>query len=266
MREGWGSFPAGVVMTTFRIEENPLAAKIGIGDWLQREYVPPKPEDYLIEDLIPAHSLVCLQTNGVYGKTTLAVQLAMSVAFKFSFLNRYACLQPGKVLFINARDTDEECHRRFKRLMREWSRSEPALAETIARQSSNFTHISLFDECYGVNPLLIDVSGSMTRTFSYLQQLSDYFKTRLIVLDPVEDFFPENLKNMSELYLKLRQIKSSVLLVVGEPSRYDAFHEVEVSMSLMDTRLRIQSDYLGQRDISVAMGAGIWTAQGVLSA
>jgi RecA-family ATPase len=247
-------------MTTFRIEENPLASKIGVADWLQREYVPPKPEEYLIEDLIPANSLVCLQTNGVYGKTTLALQLAMSVAFQVPFLGRYACLQPGKVLFINARDTDDDCHRRFKRLVREWSRSVPELATNIAENSSNFTHISLFDECYGVSPHLIDVSGSMTKTYAYLLQMSEYFKNRLIVLDPVEDFFPENLKNMSELYLKLRQIKSTVLLVVGERSRYDAFHEVEVSMSLMDTRLRIHSDYLGQRDIGVEMGAGIWVA------
>jgi hypothetical protein len=245
-------------MTTFKIEENPLASKIGIADWLQRDYVPPKPEEYLIDELIPANSLVCLQTNGVYGKTTLALQLAMAVAFDVPFLGRYACLQPGKVLFINARDTDDDCHRRFKRLVREWSRTVPDLAATIAERSSNFTHISLFDECYGVNPQLIDVSGSMTKTYTHLQQLSDYFKIKLIVLDPVEDFVPDHLRNMAELYLKLRQIKSTVLLVVGESSRYDAFHEVEVSLSLMDTRLRVHSDYLGQRDIGVEMGAGIW--------
>ena len=98
----------------------------------------------------------------------------------------------------------------------------------------------------------------MTKTYNYLQQFSDYFKTKLIVLDPVEDFIPENLKNMSELYIKLRQIRSTILLVVGDRQRYGEFHEVEVSMSIMEDVLRVQSDYLGHRDIGVNMGAGIW--------
>jgi len=248
----------GGQMTTFKIEENPLAEKVGVQEWLQRELFVPKPEEYLIAELIPANSLVCMQTNDVYGKTTMAMQLAMAVAFNLPFLDRFPCLQPGKVLFINGRDTDADSHRRFKRLVREWSKSVPDLPERVAENSSNFTHISLFDECYGLSPHLIDASGSMTKTYTYLQQYSEYFKTKLIVLDPVEDFYPDHLKNISELYLKMRQIKSTVLLVVGDKSRYGAFHEVEVSMSLMDTRLRIHSDYLGQQDIGVEMGAGVW--------
>jgi RecA-family ATPase len=243
----------------FRIEENPLAEKVGVGKWLQRELTVPKPEEYLIDGLIPANSLVCMQTNDVYGKTTMAVQLAMSVAFNVPFLDRYCCLQPGKVLFINARDTDEDCHRRFKRLVREWSKGVPDLPSRIEADSANFTHISLFDECYGVSPHLIDGSGSMTKTYAYLQQFSEYYKTKLIVIDPVEDFFPENLKNIAELYLKLRHIKATILLVVGDRRRFGAFHEVEVSMSLLDDGLRVQSDYLGRRDIKVNMGAGIWS-------
>jgi hypothetical protein len=246
------------VMTTLKIEENPLAEMVGVKKWLQRELFVPKPEEYLIDELIPANSLVCMQTNNVYGKTTMAVQLSMSVAFNVPFLNCYRCLQPGKVLFINARDTDEDCHRRFKRLVREWSKSATELTESIEENSSNFSHISLFDECYGLSPHLVDASGSMTKTYAYLQQFCEYYKTKLIVLDPVEDFFPENLKNISELYLKLRQIKSTILLVVGDRSRYGAFHDVEVSMSLLDNGLHVQSDYLGRRDIKVNMGASIW--------
>ncbi len=246
-------------MPQFKIEENPLAEKIGVQEWLQRELFVPKPEEYLIDGLIPANSLVCMQTNDVYGKTTMAVQLAMSVAFDLPFLDRYACLQPGKVLFINGRDSDADSHRRFKRLVREWSKSVPDLPERIAANNGNFTHISLFDECYGLSPNLVDGSGSMTKTYNYLQQFSEYYKTKLIVLDPVEDFFPEQLKNIAELYLKLRQIKATVLLVVGDRNRYGAFHEVEVSMSLRESGLRIQSDYLGHAELPVEMGAGIWT-------
>jgi hypothetical protein len=248
------------VASNLKIEENPFATKLGIKGWQEREFVKPKPEEYLVEDLIPANALVALQTNDVYGKTTMAMQLAMSVAFDLPFLEHFPCLQPGRVLYINARDSDEDCHRRFKRLERQWSKSVPDLTARIDENLDNFSHISLFDECYGVTPNLVDVSGSMTKTYAYLQQFCSYFKCKLIVLDPVEDFFPDNLKNISELYLKLRQIPAAVLLVVGDRNRYDAFNKVEVSISLQENSLRIQSDYLGHRDIGVTMGAGIWFA------
>jgi RecA-family ATPase len=244
------------ITVNLKIEENPFAQKLGIKEWQNQEFILPKPEEYLIEELIPANALVSLQTSDIFGKTTLATQLAMSVAFGLPFLGQYRCLQPGKVLFINARDTDEDSHRRFKRLVREWS-TIPDLSERIDRNLDNFTHISLFDECFGVSPHLIDVSGSMTKTYTYLYQFSEYFKCKLIVIDPVEDFFPENLKNISELYLKLRQIPSTVLLV-ADRSRNEAFHKVEVGMSIVENGLRIHSDYLGCRDIGMAMGAGIW--------
>jgi RecA-family ATPase len=244
------------IAANLKIEENPFALKLGIKEWQNRPFVPPKPEDYLIDELIPANALVSLQANDVFGKTTLATQLAMSVAFGLPFLDRYSCLQPGNVLFINARDTDEDSHRRFKRLTREWT-SIPDLSARIDDKIDNFTHISLFDECFGVSPHLIDVSGSMTKTYTYLQQFSEYFKCKLIVLDPIEDFFPDNLKNISELYLKLRQIHSTILLV-ADHSRNEAFHKVEVGMSVTENCLRIHSDYLGCRDIGMTMGAGIW--------
>ena len=158
-----------------KIEENPLAQKLGIKEWQKRPFIPPKAEEYLIDELIPANALVSLQASHIFGKTTLATQLAMSVAFDLPFLDRYHCLQPGKVLFINARDTDMDSHRRFKRLIREWT-SVPDLAARIDENSDNFTHISLFDECFGVSPHLIDVSGSMTKTYTYLHQFSEYFK------------------------------------------------------------------------------------------
>jgi RecA-family ATPase len=244
------------ITVNLKIEENPFAQKLGIKEWQNLEFIPPKPDEYLIEELIPANALVSLQTSDIFGKTTLATQLAMSVAYGLPFLDRYRCLQPGKVLYINARDTDADSHRRFKRLVREWT-SIPNLSEQIDKNLDNLTHISLFDECFGTSPQLIDISGNMTKTYTYLQQFSEYFKCKLIVLDPIEDFFPENLKNISELYLKLRQIKSTILLV-ADHSRNEAFHKVEVGMSIVDNGLRVHSDYLGCRDIGITMGAGIW--------
>jgi RecA-family ATPase len=244
------------ITVNLKIEENPFAQKLGIKEWQNLELIPPKPDEYLIEELIPANALVSLQTSDIFGKTTLATQLAMSVAYGLPFLDRYRCLQPGKVLYINARDTDADSHRRFKRLVREWT-SVPNLSELIDKNLDNLTHISLFDECFGTSSLLIDASGCMTKTYTYLQQFSEYFKCKLVILDPIEDFFPENLKNISELYLKLRQIQSTVLLV-ADHSRNEAFHKVEVGMSIVENGLRVHSDYLGCRDIGMAMNSGIW--------
>lgn len=247
-------------MTTLIIEENPFARRLGVREWQKRELIQPKPEEYLVSELIPANSLVSLQTNAVYGKTTLAMQLAMTVAFDVPFLDRFTCQQPGKVLYLNARDTDDDNHRRFKRLVREWSKSAPDITDKIDRESNNLTYVSMYD-CYDMMPHLVDVSGSMTKTYTHLKQFSDYYKTKLIVLDPVEEFFPEQLKNLTELYLKLRQLQATVLLVVGEKERYGSFHEVEVSMFLNEEGLRMQSVYAGHRKIPLEMGAGIWVTK-----
>jgi RecA-family ATPase len=248
-----------VTESNLQISDNPFAKKLGVREWQEKELVQPKMEEYLIEGMIPANSLVSLKTDNVYGKTTLAVQLAMTVAFDVPFLGSYPCLQPGKVLFLNTRDTDEDSHRRFKRLVREWSHGTPDLNDRIEANLNNFTHISLFDDCYQVSPHLIDISGSMTKTYTYLYQFSHYYKTKLIVLDPVEDFFPPNLKNIAELYLKLRQLQATVLLVIGDRERNEAFHEVEVGMFLHENSLQLQSVYTGHKEYAIEMGAGIWT-------
>lgn len=245
-------------MTT-QMEDNPFARKIGVQEWQSKELVVPKPDEYLIEELVPANSLVSLQTNGVYGKTTLAMQLAITVAFDIPFLGTYPCLQPGKVLYLNARDADEDNHRRFKRLVRELSKTVPDIQQKIDDDVKNLTYISMYDECYDVTPHLIDMSGSMTKTYTYLRQFSEYYKTKLIVLDPVEDFFPANIKNIAELYLKLRQLNATVLLIVGDKKWYDLFHEVEVGMFLHENGVRLQSVYTGHREIALEIGAGIWT-------
>jgi RecA-family ATPase len=245
-------------MATLQMEDNPFARKVGVQEWQKKELVVPKPDEYLIEELVPANSLVSLQTNGVYGKTTLAMQLALTVAFGIPFLGTYPCLQPGKVLYLNARDADDDNHRRFKRLVRELSKTVPDIQQKIDDDVKNLTHISMYDECYDVTPHLIDMSGSMTKTYTHLRQFCDYYKTKLIVLDPVEEFFPPNIKNITELYLKLRQLNATVLLIVGDKKWYDLFHEVEVGMCLHENGVRIQSVYTGHRDIALQIGAGIW--------
>jgi len=247
-------------MTTLSMEENPLARKIGVKEWQDKELILPKPEEYLVAEIIPANSLVCLQTNGVYGKTTLAMQLAMTVAFNLSFLGRYPCFQPGKVLFLSASDTDDDNQRRFKRLVREWAKSEPAIDRKIEEQANNLTCISMYDDCYGLTPHLVDASGSNSKTYTYLSQFIEYYKIKLVILDPVEEFFPENLKNISELYRKLRHLNATVLMIVGDKERYDAFHGVEVGLFLNENGLSLKNFYAGHMEIPLEIGAGIWTS------
>lgn len=242
----------------FHIDENPFALKTGVRQWHQREVVVPKPEEYLIAEIIPANSLVCLETNGVYGKTTLAMQIAMSVAFDLPFLGRFPCFHQGKVLFVSARDTEDDNHRRYKRLVREWSKGKPDVLGRIEGNLDNLTCVSMYDDCYSLSPHLVDGSGNNTKTYTYLHQFIEYYKTKLVILDPLEEFFPESLKQVFELYRKLRHLNTTVLLIVENNHRYDAFHGVEVGLFLNETGLTIKNFHTGHREIHLEIGAGIW--------
>ncbi len=247
-------------MTTKRMEDNPFARHIGIAEWRTREIAPPKPEEYTIAEIIPAQSLVCLKTNGIYGKSTLAMQAAMSVALDLPFLGRYRC-QQGHVLFLSAQDTDDDNCRRFKRLCREWQKTEPEFDAKLRQYGNILTCISMCDDCYGLSSNLVDQAGSYTRTFTHLMQFCDYYKVKLVVLDPIEEFFPDSIRSITEFYRTLRQLKTSVLMLSNGTSRYDVFHGVEVGIQLGEEMLHLKNFFAGKKDIPLEMGIGIWATR-----
>ena len=202
--------------------------------------------------------MACLQTSGVSGKTTLAMQMAMTVAFDLSFLGQYPCLQHGRVLFLSSGDTEDDIFRRFKRITREWSVLDSTVRQKVENSSLNLSCISMYDDCLNISPHLVDASGTTTKTYSYLYQYVDYYKPKLIVLDTVEDFFPENLKSGSDLYRKLRQLNSAILLITKNKDRFDAMHGVEVGLFLNEKELLVKSFYEGLKIIPLEMEAGIW--------
>lgn len=240
------------------MEDNPFAMHIGIKEWTSREVISPKPEDYTISEIVPAKSLVCLKTNGIYGKSTLAMQAAMSVALGLPFLGKYPCLQ-GHVIYLSAQDTDDDNCRRFKRLCREWQKSEPELDYKLQQNGDNLTCISMCDDCYGTQSHLVDVTGNYTKTLTHLVKFCEYYKVKLVVLDPIEEFFPENIKNITEFYRILRQLNTSVLMLSNGTSSSDVFHGVEVGIQLSDDKLQLKNFFAGKKDIPLAMGIGIWS-------
>lgn len=244
-----------------KMEDNPYYKKSGIADWLSREVQVPSPEDYLISGLLPANLLACLQTNGIHGKTTLALQMAMAVAFDLPFLGQYPCLQSGRVLYLGAGDTEDDNFRRFKRIVREWSALDTSAARKVEQSALNLSCVSMYDDCLSISPHLVDISGTTTKAYSYLYQYVEYFKPKLVVLDAVEDFFPENLKSGSDLYRKLRQLNAAVLLISNNTSRFDAMHGVEVGLFLNEKELLVKSFYEGIRHIPLEMQAGIWVGR-----
>ena len=245
-------------MTLKMMEDNPFARHIGIKEWVARQVVAPKPEEYTISEIIPANSLVCLKTNGIYGKSTLAMQAAMSVALGLPFLGKYHC-QQGHVIYLSAQDTDDDNCRRFKRLCREWQKSEPAFDYKLQQNSDNLTCISMCDDCYGTTSHLVDVAGCHTKTLTYLLKFSEYYKVKLVVLDPIEEFFPENIKNITEFYRTLRQLNTSVLMLANGTSSSDVFQGVEVGIQLSDDKLQLKNFFAGKKDIPLEMGIGIWS-------
>jgi len=239
-------------------EDNPFAKHIGINEWITREVASPKADEYTIAEIIPANSLVCLKTNGIYGKSTLAMQAAMSVALGLPFLGKYHS-QFGHVIYLSAQDTDDDNCRRFKRLCREWQKSEPEFAHKLQQNSDNLTCISMCDDCYGVQSHLVDATGGYTKTITYLKKFCEYYKVKLVVLDPIEDFFPENIKNITEFYRTLRQLNTSVLMLANGSSSSDVFHGVEVGIQLSDDKLQLKNFFAGKKDIPLEMGVGIWS-------
>ena len=241
------------------MEDNPFAQHIGIKEWAAREVSSPNPEDYIISEIIPAASLVCLKTNGVYGKSTFAMQAAMSVALGLPFLGKYRC-QQGHVIFLSAQDTDDDNCRRFKRLCREWQKTEPEFDYKLQQNGDNLTCISMCDDCYGTRPHLVDVTGSHTKTYTHLTKFCEYYKVKLVVLDPIEEFFPENIRNITEFYRTLRQLNTSVLMLSNGTGSSDVFQGVEVGVQLSDDTLRLKNFFAGKKDIPLEMGTGIWSS------
>jgi RecA-family ATPase len=245
-------------MTLKMMEDNPFARHTGIKEWTTREVPTPKAEEYTIAEIIPAKSLVCLKTHGIYGKSTLAMQAAMSVALGIPFLGKYPS-QQGHVIYLSSQDTDDDNCRRFKRLCREWQKSEPDFNFKLQQNGDNLTCISMCDDCYGTQPTLIDAAGCHTKTLTYLLKFCEYYKVKLVVLDPIEDFFPENIKNIAEFYRTLRQLSTSVLMLSNGTSSSDVFHGVEVGIQLSDVKLQLKNFFVGKKDIPLEMGIGIWS-------
>jgi len=240
------------------MEDNPFARHTGIKEWITRAVAAPKPEDDIISEIIPFNSLVCLKTNGIYGKSTFAMQAAMSVALGLPFLGRYRC-QQGHVIYLSAQDTDDDNCRRFKRLCREWQKSEPEFDHNLLQNGDNLTCISMCDDCYGTQSHLVDVTGSHSKTLTHLLKFCEYYKVKLVVLDPIEEFFPEQIKNITEFYRTLRQLNTSVLMLSNGTSSSDVFHGVEVGVQLSDDRLQLKNFFTGKKDIPLEMGVGIWS-------
>jgi hypothetical protein len=243
-----------------RMEDNPFAKHLGVGEWISREIDAPRPDEYTISEIIPAKALVCLKTNGIYGKSTLAMQAAISVALDLPFLGKYSS-QQGHVLFLSGQDTDDDNCRRFKRLCSEWKKSEPLFESRLQQSSENLTCISMCDDCYNLNPHLVDVGGSHTKTLTYLLKYCEYYKVKLLILDPIEVFFPDSIKNITEFYRTLRQLNTSVLMLSNGTSSYDVFHGVEVGMQLSENSLHLKNFFAGKKDIPLEMGVGIWTTR-----
>ena len=245
-------------MTIKRMEDNPFSRHIGISDWVSREIVAPKAEEYVISEIIPANALVCLKTHGVYGKSTLAMQAAMSVALDLPFLGKFHC-QQGHVIYLSATDTDDDNCRRVKRLCREWGKTVPGFNTKLDEEGDNLTCISMCDDCYGIPIHLVDSAGSYTKTLSSLVKFCQYYKVKLVVLDPIEEFFPDNINSIAEFYRSLRQMNTSVLMLSNGTSEYDVFRGVEVGMELSENTLHLKNYFVGKKDIPVEMGVGIWS-------
>jgi len=73
--------------------------------------IPPAPRDWHMEGWIPGRTVTLLSGDGGVGKSTLALQLAVSTAAARPWLG--STPKPGPVIYVSAEDDQDELHRRL---------------------------------------------------------------------------------------------------------------------------------------------------------
>jgi RecA-family ATPase len=167
----------------------------------------PVPErKWVVPDLIPHRNVTGLSGDGGTGKTLLALQLGVGVAFTGYWLEMEVQKQ-GPVIFFSAEDELDELHRR--------------LADICAAKNINFEDL---DDLHilpmaGLDALLATHdrnSGSMKKTKLWLElvRIIELFEPALVVIDTQADVFGGDEINR-------RQVREFISMLRGLAFRND---------------------------------------------
>lgn len=143
----------------------------------------PVPErEWLVDGLIPDHTVTMLSGDGGTGKSLLALQLACAAATGGWWIGRR--VKAGRAIYLSAEDDEDELHRRLADIMR---------AER--GQLADLEHLTIRSLAGEDALLAVDTHVALAAS-SLLEELEAAAKAerdlRVIVLDTLADLYPAN--------------------------------------------------------------------------
>ena len=145
--------------------------------------LPVPPREWLVEDLVPMHTVTLLGGDGGTGKSLLALQLAAAVAMGRPWLRR--SVREGRAFYLSAEDDKDELHRRLADVVRA---EDASLAD-----ADHLTLLSLAGEDAVLGGLAPGASAvSATGLFREVDDLLREEQPTLVVLDTLADLFGGN--------------------------------------------------------------------------
>ncbi len=166
----------------------PLFSWQGIGRFLDNE---PEPQEFILENCLPAKITGAIFATGGVGKTTLALQLSSCMATGTPF-GPFIPTRPMKVLFIGGEDSEDIFHRRLYNSvpamgMRADGGSLAATKEALLRE--NLEVVSMVGTDRPITEL--DEAGNprTTKVFRRLQETIRAFdRLDVLIIDPKSRF------------------------------------------------------------------------------
>lgn len=197
------------------------------GDWLSGPAPRPRPallEHPELEDgglYLPAGKTAMLVSPGGVGKTTILMQLAISVATGLPWLNHYIIARPGRVLVALGEEDREEMHRAL---------FYGAKAAGIDRDSDERHRTAIYENIVsyplaGIPAAFVDGDGLeqpfYRRLLDFVEETGPY---SLVVLDPGSRFMGPDAETDNAAATRFVQCLEAITQTAGAPAVLMAHH------------------------------------------
>jgi len=189
----------------------PLSA-IRLGDLLIK---PAPSRRWLVEGWLPAGQVTLVAGDGGIGKTTIALQLAASVATGTEWLG-LTVAKRGRVAVLSAEDDIDELHWRFAQI----ARSIPGSHDETLEQLND---VLLIDASGDLDPTLANFDEKnglkLTDTLARLKEFLASEQIDVLILDSAADVFSEEINRYAvRSFMRLIRGLADTVILLGHPS------------------------------------------------
>ncbi len=144
--------------------------------------------EWIVQNLIPAHTVTLLTGDGAAGKTTLALQLAAARSLDRDWIGTMP--SPGRTLVLSAEDDADELHRRMDAIRAHYDAAWSDLADIRL--------VDLVGSGAVLGELLRNGTITATPLYKAVSDLVGDFKPDLVVIDALADAFAGDENNRSQ--------------------------------------------------------------------